>query len=120
MKDPEHDPGPEQLHTGEVVTFVPWEAFAPYKDARWRKRGEAYESWKRKLQAKLREQLLRHMPGLRDKIAWAELSTPVSTHHFVRPMSGSIYGLEPTPERFALPSCVPDRPSRVCTSRAAK
>ena len=23
LKDPEHDPGPEQRHTGEVVTFVP-------------------------------------------------------------------------------------------------
>jgi len=29
-----------------------------------------------------------------------ELSTPVSTHHFVRPMHGAIYGLEPTTERF--------------------
>ncbi|MCA9699491.1 MAG: hypothetical protein KC431_18335, partial [Myxococcales bacterium] len=29
-----------------------------------------------------------------------ELSTPLSTDHFVRPHAGSIYGLEPTPERF--------------------
>jgi len=24
LKDPHHDPGPEQRHTAEVVTFVPW------------------------------------------------------------------------------------------------
>jgi len=30
----------------------------------------------------------------------AELSTPVSTDHFVRPVHGSIYGLEPIPVRF--------------------
>ena len=50
------------------------------------------------------------MPGLRDKIAYAELSTPVSTDHFVRPMRGSIYGLAPTPERFAQAALRPRSP----------
>jgi all-trans-retinol 13,14-reductase len=110
LKDPEHDPGPNELHTGEVVTFVPWEVFAPYRDLRWRKRGEEYDAFKERLQTHLLEQLGRHMPGLRDKIVYAELSTPVSTDHFVRPMKGSIYGLEPTPERFALEELRPRAP----------
>ena len=33
-------------------------------------------------------------------VDYVELSTPLSTDHFVRPVGGSIYGLEPTPERF--------------------
>ena len=33
-----------ELHTGEVVTFVPWETFAPYCGARWMHRGEEYEA----------------------------------------------------------------------------
>ena len=37
LKDPEHDPGEEERHTGEVVTFVPWEAFAPWREKRWKK-----------------------------------------------------------------------------------
>lgn len=101
LKDPEHDPGPAQRHTGEVVTFVPWDTFAPWRGERWRNRGEAYEAFKQRLQDQLQEQLCVKMPGLRDKIRYAELSTPVSTDHFVRPMRGSIYGIEPTPERFA-------------------
>ena len=32
-----------------------------------------------------------------------ELSTPLSTDNFCRPMAGSIYGIEPTPERFRNP-----------------
>jgi all-trans-retinol 13,14-reductase len=100
LKDPAHDPGPRQLHTGEVVTFVPWETFAPWRDARWRKRGAEYDELKARMEEKLKEQFLRHLPGLRPFVKYAELSTPVSTDHFVRPESGSIYGLEPTPERF--------------------
>ncbi|MEM6989254.1 MAG: FAD-dependent oxidoreductase, partial [Myxococcota bacterium] len=110
LKDPTHDPGPEQLHTGEVVTFVPWEAFEGWKDDQWRRRGEEYEAFKTKLHDHMLEQFLRHMPGLRDKIAYSELSTPVSTDHFVRPIAGSIYGLEPTPERFANPDLRPRSP----------
>jgi len=101
LKDPLHDAGPDQLHTGEVVTFVPWETFEPWNDERWRKRGAEYDALKQKLHDRLLEQFLEHLPGLRDKVAYSELSTPVSTDHFVRPVQGSIYGLEPTPDRFA-------------------
>jgi len=110
LKDPEHDPGPEQLHTAEVVTFVPYKPFEPYLDARWRRRGDDYERFKQRIHDRLLEGLLEHMPGLRDKIAFAEVSTPASTEHFVRPMQGSIYGLEPTPERFATDALRPRSP----------
>jgi all-trans-retinol 13,14-reductase len=101
LKDPHHDPGPDLLHTGEVVTFVPYDAFAAWRDDRWKKRGEDYEALKKRLADRLLEQLLRHMPGLRPMVAYAELSTPLSTEHFTRAAAGAIYGIEPTPERFA-------------------
>ena len=110
LKDPEHDPGPEERHTGEVVTFAPWHAFAPWQDARWRKRGEDYETLKEKLQARLLEHFLERMPGLAPYIDHVELSTPASTHHFVRPVNGSIYGIEPTPDRYRNPWLRPRSP----------
>ncbi len=110
LKDPEHDPGPDQVHTGEVVTFVPWETFEPYVDTRWMKRGEDYDALKKRLETSLLEQFLRRMPALRGMVKHAELSTPVTTDHFVRPVQGSIYGLEPTPERFANPVLRPSSP----------
>jgi all-trans-retinol 13,14-reductase len=100
LKDPAHEPGERMRHTGEVVTFVPWEVFEPWRDERWKKRGADYEAFKKKLEARMLEQLLEHVPGLRPMVKVVELSTPVSTDHFVRPVQGSIYGIEPTPGRF--------------------
>ena len=100
LKDPEHDPGELNRHTGEVVTFVPYSVFELWKDERWKKRGPDYETFKQRMTERMLEQLLSHMPELRSMIAYTELSTPVSTEHFVRPMKGSIYGIEPTPGRF--------------------
>lgn len=110
LKDPEHDPGPEQRHTGEVVTFVPWEDFAKWEDTEWRKRGGEYDALKKKIEAKLVDQFLRKMPGLRPYVDYVELSTPVSSQTFVRPVHGSIYGIEPTPSRFENPWLRPKSP----------
>ena len=100
LKDPEHDPGPDQLHTGEVVTFVPWSLFEKWQDTKWKKRGDDYEALKKQYEETLLEQFLERMPGLRPMLDHVELSTPASTQTFCRPIAGSIYGLEPTPERF--------------------
>lgn len=101
LKNPAHDPGPEQRHTAEAVTFVPWETFLPWRDKRWMRRGESYDDFKGKMKDAMLEQLFRRLPGLKPLLDYAELSTPVSTDHFTRSPGGSIYGLESTPERFA-------------------
>ncbi|MFO0561589.1 MAG: NAD(P)/FAD-dependent oxidoreductase [Polyangiales bacterium] len=100
LKDPEHDAGPDQLHTGEVVTFVPYDLFARWKDGRWRKRGVDYEALKKEITDRMLAQFLEHMPELRPMVAFVELSTPISTEHFTRAPRGAIYGIEPTPERY--------------------
>ncbi len=100
LKDPEHDPGPEVRHTGEVVTFVPFEVFEKWRDTRWMKRGDEYEAFKKEIEDELLKQFLKEMPELEPMLDHVELSTPLSTDHFVRPSKGSIYGIEPTPERF--------------------
>lgn len=107
LKDPEHEPGPEMSHTGEVVTFVPWEAFSAWQGTSWKRRGEEYEAFKERLAEKLKAQIYEYLPGLKPLTVYAELSTPLSTDHFVRPANGAIYGLEPTPERFASNSLRP-------------
>jgi all-trans-retinol 13,14-reductase len=110
LKDPEHDPGPELRHTGEVVTFVPWESFEAWLGTRWKRRGDDYEAFKQRIQEKLLAQFLERMPGLADMVEYVELSTPLSTDTFCRPMRGSIYGIEPTPERFANSNLKPRSP----------
>ncbi|MCG8456786.1 MAG: NAD(P)/FAD-dependent oxidoreductase, partial [Holophagales bacterium] len=111
LKDPRHDPGPEQKHTGEVVTFVPWQTFADWQGTRSRRdRGEHYQRLKQAIEDSLLEQFLERMPGLRPMVDHVELSTPASTDYFVRPVQGSIYGLLPTPERFESPWLRPRSP----------
>jgi len=110
LKDPDHDPGPRCRHTGEVVTFAEYDDFAPFLGTPWRDRGERYEEIKRDLTQRLLEQLLRRMPALRPMVRYAELSTPLSTSHFTRATGGAIYGIKPTPERFANPWLAPRTP----------
>ena len=55
-------------------------------------------------------QFFRNMPELEAMLDYVELSTPLSTDHFCRPMEGSIYGIEPTPERFNNPWLRPKSP----------
>lgn len=110
LKDPEHDPGEENRHTGEVVTFVPWSLFSKWDGTRWRKRGDEYGALKEKLKEVMLEQFLSKMPELREMVDYVELSTPVSTTYFNRAMEGAIYGIEPTPERFQNPWLRPKSP----------
>ena len=55
-------------------------------------------------------QFLSRMPQLRPFLDYVELSTPLSTEYFCRPMAGSIYGIEPTPDRFENPWIRPNPP----------
>jgi all-trans-retinol 13,14-reductase len=93
-----------------VVTFVPWSAFSPWQGTGWRRRGADYEAFKDRLRERLLSQFARHRPALAARVDYAELSTPLSTDHFCRPVAGSIYGLMPTPERFRNPLLRPHAP----------
>lgn len=110
LKDPAHDPGPEGRQTGEVITFVPWDSFTPWLGTRWKKRGEEYEEFKESLTRALLSQYLEHYPELAPMVAFSELSTPLSTHHFARSHHGSIYGLASEPERFLNEELTPKTP----------
>ncbi|MBI3557495.1 MAG: NAD(P)/FAD-dependent oxidoreductase [Deltaproteobacteria bacterium] len=100
LKDPKHDPGPEQRHTAEVITFVPWGAFAKWQHTRRGKRDPDYIAFKKDIETRLLAQLKRHLPKLVELIDYHELSTPLSINFFTRAPQGAIYGLEATPKRF--------------------
>jgi all-trans-retinol 13,14-reductase len=86
--------------TVEVVSIAPYERFQAWEDTTWMKRGEDYEAIKDELSARLIQILEREVPQVAGKIAYSELSTPLSTRHFGAYDRGEIYGLEHTPARF--------------------
>ena len=52
--------------------------------------------------ARLLEELQRQVPQVAGHIEHAELSTPVTTRHFMNYERGEIYGIAATPARYAL------------------
>jgi all-trans-retinol 13,14-reductase len=101
------DPSFAARHPGkatvELVTIASLAWLERWKDERWRKRGAEYDAWKAAMSERLLEVLYRERPSLRGHLAYAELSTPLSTRHFTAHPDGEIYGLSHTPARFRLP-----------------
>ena len=108
LKDPHHPK--DAPHTGEVVTFVPWETFEKWQDSSKQKRPEDYKAFKDSIQERMLEQLWKHLPQLKEACVFSELSTPLSTTHYCRAPKGAIYGLSPTPERFLCSDLRPETP----------
>lgn len=57
---------------------------------------------KKRLSARLLVELERQAPSVVGNIACTELSTPVTTRHFMNYRHGEIYGIASTPERFQM------------------
>lgn len=99
-KDPEWDARYPGKSTVEVLTMGPWEPFAQWAGTTWHRRGADYEALKAKLQERMLEALYRQLPQLRGALAYAELSTPLSTRWFGQASRGEIYGLDHDVQRF--------------------
>jgi len=99
-KDPDFANRHPGKATVEVVSIAPYDRFQQWEDTKWMKRGEDYEAVKEELSSRLIEVLEREVPQIAGKIAYSELSTPLSTRHFGGYDKGEIYGLEHTPARF--------------------
>ena len=100
LKDPSHEPGAQQRHTGEVITWVDWNAVAKWADRAPAERGPEYADFKTHVEQCMMEQFARHFPGLSPMVTFRELSTPLTTVSFTGHEKGSFYGLETTPRRM--------------------
>lgn len=96
--------------TVEIIGVAPYQWFAPWSATGWKKRGAEYDEQKQRLTERLLEVLHREHPSTIGKIDHAELSTPLTTQHFVGHPHGEIYGLAHTPERFAARHLRPHTP----------
>jgi len=88
--------------TIEVITLGPYEWFQPWADTRWKRRGVDYEHFTTQGAGRLLDHLYAHVPQVRGKVDYSELSSPLSTRHFSGHPQGELYGLSPTPDRFRM------------------
>ncbi|MFF9208739.1 MULTISPECIES: phytoene desaturase family protein [unclassified Streptomyces] len=79
--------------TGEILAYVRPGLFEAFHQSRWRDRDPAYLALKAEITAELLDQLYRHLPRTRGRVAYHELGTPLSAEHFAGWPGGSLYGL---------------------------
>ena len=101
LKDPLHDPGEQLCHTGEVVTFVPFDCFEKWHSTLHKQRPQDHEDFKAQIKDRLLAQMNALMPDLMKMLDFVEVSTPLTAEHYVNAPMGAIYGLESSLERFA-------------------
>ncbi len=101
-KDPEFARRHPGKSTIEAIALASYESFAAWGATRWKRRGGGYDALKQRLAERLRAEIERQAPSAAGNIEHAELSTPLSTRHFMNYAQGEIYGLSATPARYAL------------------
>jgi all-trans-retinol 13,14-reductase len=98
------DPDFQRRHPGkstvEAIAMLPYATFDRWGDTRWKRRGDKYDALKENLQARLLAELKRQVSSVASKLVYTELSTPVTTRHFMNYGHGEIYGIASTPDRF--------------------
>lgn len=109
-KDPDWSnryPGKSSI---DIITLMPFEIFKKWSDTSWKKRGDEYEKVKEDIAQRLLKELYKQLPHVEGKINCYELSTPLTTQHFVNYKSGEVYGLNHGPSRFRQPFLKPRTP----------
>ncbi len=99
-KDPDWPNRYPGKSTIDIITLIPYEVFEKWADKSWKKRGAEYEAIKEELAQRLLKELYKQLPHLEGKVSCYELSTPLTTQHFVNYEKGEIYGLDHSPKRF--------------------
>ncbi len=92
-------------HKSTIQALSPgqYEWFSKYELLPCMKRGEEYENLKNIFKTSMLNKLYSILPQIKGHVVTTEVSTPLSTKHFLNYQKGEIYGLEHTPERFSLP-----------------
>ena len=99
-KDPDWSNRYPGKSTIDIITLIPYETFEKWEKSSWMKRGDDYKTLKEAFAQRLLNELYKQLPQVKGKINCYELSTPLTTHHFVNYEKGEIYGLDHGPSRF--------------------
>ena len=100
LKDPAHDPGPSNRHTGEMMVFADWSSVAGFADGGAEKRPAEWTAFKQEVEAKLMAFFTSKFPALAPLVVYCELGTPLATASFTGHEKGGFYGVETTPRRM--------------------
>ncbi|QSP93297.1 NAD(P)/FAD-dependent oxidoreductase [Marinobacter salinisoli] len=100
LKDPAHDPGPRNKHTGDVLIWADWSSVADFADGGAAKRPDEWASFKQRVEARILDFFKQKFPDLAPLITYHELGTPLATALFTGHEKGAFYGIETSPRRL--------------------
>jgi hypothetical protein len=84
------------LHTLEAISLISFNAFSRWSESQPGDRPLDYLYWKHVLTGKMFDVVERIVPGIRERVVFQTMSTPLSNMHFVGASEGAIYGVEHT------------------------
>ncbi len=87
-------------HTCEAFTFVDYDAFTRWADQRSGERGADYQSLKADLAERIFKGLEKRVPGIRERVVFWDLATPLTNQHYVNATRGALYGTAKTPRQM--------------------
>ena len=99
-KDPTWNDRYPGKSTIDIITVMPFEPFEKWEETRWKKRGDDYEAFKEAFAQRLLKVLYEREPQLEGKVDYYELSSPITTQHFMNYEKGELYGIDHNTERF--------------------
>ena len=94
LKDPTKQKG--RLHTMESFAFVSYEPFAKWAKTTYGERPEDYARMKDALTERMLDTIDEFVPGLRERVVFKALGTPLTNVHYCAATRGNLYGTEKT------------------------
>ncbi len=94
LKDPTKQKG--RLHTMESFAFVSYEPFARWAQTEYGSRPEDYARMKDDLTERMLDSIDEFVPGLRERVVFKALGTPLTNVHYCEATRGNLYGTEKT------------------------
>jgi all-trans-retinol 13,14-reductase len=100
LKDPAHDPGPSNKHTGEIFVLADWSSVTEFVAGSADEHADDWVAFKQRIESRMMEFFARKFPSLTPLVVYRELGTPLATVSFTGHEKGGFYGVETTPRRM--------------------
>ena len=100
LKNPAHDPGSSNKHTGQMMAWADWSSVAEFAAGDAEKRADAWTAFKQHIESQMMAFFVEKFPSLAPLVVYRELGTPLATASFTGHEKGGFYGVETTPRRM--------------------
>ncbi len=100
LKDPGHEPGPANRHTGDLLVLADWRTVAEFAEGGAADRPADWAAFREHVESKLMAFFADKFPALMPLLVYRELGTPLATARFTGHEKGGFYGIETTPRRM--------------------